>query len=375
MTRPLLIRFVSIIGASVSYYLLLSVVPLYTEASGYAGAVGLTTGALMFATVGGVLVTPRVVRRYGTRGPLAVGLVLMGAPAVVLTVSGHIAWIVAVCLVRGVGFALTLVAGSALTMALVPPERRGEGLALAGLMSGVPTLAALPLGVWLAAHGGYGPVAVAAGLTALAALLSVPALPRQQPAQGKQVGLAAGFREGELVRPTAVFGATAVAAGVVVTFLPLAVPAGAAGLAAAALFLQPATATAARWFAGRHGDRHGPVRLVLPGLLLSALGTLLLALPHVPAAVLAGAALFGTGFGICQNSTLSLMYSRVRKGSYATVTAMWNFAFDAGTGIGAVGFGLAAGPLGYPLSFACTAALMLVAVLPALRDRRVPASF
>lgn len=241
-------------------------------------------------------------------------------------------------------------------------------------MSGVPTLAALPLGVWLTAHVGYGPVSAAGGLVALAAILTVPALPYRDAAEGKQLGLITGFRTGHLVRPAVVFAATALAAGIIVTFLPLAVPSASTGLVAVALFVQPTASTAARWAAGRHGDRHGTARLVLPGLLASALGTLMLTLTHNPIAVVAGVAVFGIGFGIAQNATLSLMYSRVPSGSYGTVSAMWNFAYDAGMGAGAVGFGLLAGGTGYSLAFACTAALMLTALAPALRDRATAAA-
>ncbi|MER7177785.1 MFS transporter, partial [Streptomyces mesophilus] len=216
---------------------------------------------------------------------------------------------------------------------------------------------------------GYVPVSVAAGVVALAAILTVPALPRQEPAGDRRIGLLAGFRTGRLLRPTLVFGASALATGVIVTFLPLAVPAASTGLVAVALFLHPATSTAARWLAGRHGDRYGPQRLVLPGLLLSVLGTGLLALPHSPVAVVLGVTVFGAGFGIAQNATLSLMYARVPSEGYATVIALWNFAYDAGMGVGAVGFGLLAAGIGYPLSFVCTAALMLTALVPALRDR------
>ncbi|WP_251057360.1 hypothetical protein [Streptomyces sp. ISL-94] len=72
------------------------------------------------------------------------------------------AWVLAVCFLRGLGFALTVVAGGALTASLIPAERRGEGLALMGIMSGVPSLLGLPLGVWPASEVGYAPVAVAA---------------------------------------------------------------------------------------------------------------------------------------------------------------------------------------------------------------------
>src|SRR4051794_25005545 len=152
LTKALALRFVTVIGASANFFLLLSVVPLYATASSGAGgdAAGLATSALMLATVIGELAAPRLVARYGHRAVLAGGLALLGAPALVLTASGSLAWIVVICLVRGLGFALTIVAGAALTVSLIPEERRGEGLALAGIVSGVPSLVALPLGVWLA---------------------------------------------------------------------------------------------------------------------------------------------------------------------------------------------------------------------------------
>ncbi|MEY9875206.1 MFS family permease [Streptacidiphilus sp. MAP12-33] len=371
VTRPLLFRFVSLLGASTSFYLLLSVVPGYAAAhsgpGGGRGAAGLATAALMLASVAGELATPALVRRLGYRTVLAAGLVLLGAPALVLTASTALWWTVTVCLLRGVGFAFTVVAGGALTAALVPAERRGEGLALVGVVGGVPSLLALPLGVWLAAHAGCTTVALIAGATPLAAVLSVPGLPDRIGARSAQgIGLAQALRTGRLARPALVFSATALAAGVAVTFLPLAVPAAGTGLVTVALFVQPAATTAARWLAGRHGDRHGPARLVLPGLLLACGGTLLMAATGMPVLVVLAVLLFGTGFGIAQNATLTLMYSRVSAADYGTVSAMWNFAYDAGMGVGALGFGRLAGLTGYPWAFAATAAIMLGALFPAL---------
>lgn len=354
------------VGASASFFLLLSVVPRYATESG----AGLATGALMLSTVLGELAAPRLVARYGYRVALIAGLTLLGAPALVLTVSDGMAWIVTVCLVRGLGFALTLVAGGALTASLIPAERRGEGLALVGVVSGVPSLIALPLGVWLAAHAGYGPVAVAAGVAALAAIVAVPGLPDREPTSGKPVGVLAGLRTGGLMRPGAVFATTALAAGIVVTFLPLAVPAAYGTVVAVALFVQPAASTAARWAAGRYGDRHGPARLLVPGLVLSAGGLSITAVTGSPVAVLVGVAVFGTGFGIAQNATLTLMYARVPATGYGTVTALWNIAYDGGMGVGAAGFGVLAGVTGYPSALAVTAVLMLVALIPASRDAR-----
>jgi predicted MFS family arabinose efflux permease len=229
--------------------------------------------------------------------------------------------------------------------------------------------------VWLAGRVGYTPVALAGGVLALAVVVVVPGLPGREPAAGpaaeRPVGVMAGFRTASLARPALVFATTALGAGIVVTFLPLAVPARYSGLVATALFVQPAASTLARWFAGRIGDRRGAAGLVLPGLLLSAAGILLTALTGSPDAVLCGVALFGVGFGVAQNSTLSLMYARVPASGYGTVSALWNFGYDAGMGVGAVGFGAVAAWTGYPAAFAATAALMLAALVPALRDRSV----
>jgi MFS family permease len=180
----------------------------------------------------------------------------------------------------------------------------------------------------------------------------------------------AGMRTPELARPCAVFSATTMAAGIVVTFLPLAATRATAGLVALALLIQPAVSTVARWLAGRYGDRHGTAGLIIPGVAVSAAGVLMLALTTTPAAVIGGAVVFGAGFGVAQNATLSLMYARVPESGYGTVSALWNLAYDAGMGVGAAGFGAVAVQAGYPASFALTAALMLAALAPALRDRR-----
>lgn len=82
-----------------------------------------------------------------------------------------------------------------------------------------------------------------------------------------------------------------------------------------------------------------------------------------------GAAVFGVGFGITQSATITLMYSRVPASGYGTVSALWNVAYDAGMGIGAVGFGAVAGLTGYPWAFVLTALLMLAALVPAWWDR------
>lgn len=381
VTRPLLLRFVSIIGASASFYLPLSVVPLYATSSGSDAAAGFATGSLLFATVAVELLTPRLIAAAGYRLALSLGLLALGLPALALLAAPDLALIVAVNIVRGAGFAVVTVAGGALTASMIPRERRGEGLALAGVVSGVPALACLPLGVWAALRWGFGPVFVATAAAALLALAAVPGLPDRRPAGdapaadpgrragGGPAGVLRALRSPSLTRPAALFSASTMAVGVLVTFLPLATAGRSVAVASMALFAQPAAATLARMAVGRLGDRYGHARLLTPGILLSVAGMASIAATHVPALVIGGAAVFGAGFGLLQNATLALMYARSARGGYDAVSAVWNAAYDAGMGAGAIGMGLVVRPFGYPVTFLLTAALVSSSLILARRER------
>ncbi|MBT2213415.1 MFS transporter [Actinomadura sp. NEAU-AAG7] len=364
VSRPLALLFVSTFCATTSFHLLFSVVPMYA-ASGGAGdggngvAAGLATGALMLSTVAAELVTPGLVLRYGPRRVLAVGLVLLGPPALALPASAGLPTVLTVSLVRGLGFAVMVVVTGALVASLVPAERRAEGLGVSGIVVGVPAVCALPLGVWLAGHVGYTCVFAAGAVAALAALpplLALPGRPSGGEAREEVFGMLAGLRSPVLRRMGIVFAAAAMGAGIVVTFLPTAV----GGVAAAALLVQAAAATLSRWWAGRVGDRHGSRRLLVPGLLAAGTGMAGLAATDSPALVVAAMALFGAGFGVMQNASLAVMYDQVPLSGYGTVSAVWNLAFDGGMGVGGTGFGLVAAQTGYPPAFLLTGVLMLL---------------
>src|SRR3954447_18176053 len=370
VSRALLVRFVSIVGSADGFYLPLSVVPLVAAESGSPGCAGLATVALLVATVVCELVTPRLVAVTGYRWALGLGLTLLGAPTLVLALSSAPVVVLAVSVLRGAGFAVCVTAGGAVTASLIPAERRGEGLALVGLIGGVPGMLALPAGLWAAARWGLGPVFVATAVVTLLALVSVPGLPARGPADRGAArshgGVLAGLRDHAVRRPAVVFASSTAAVGVLVTFLPLAVRGAHAWVAAVALLAQPAASTAARWWAGRVGDRRGQTGLLLPGLLLAAAGMLGVALTSAPAAVVGGALVFGAGFGILQNATLSLMYARA-EGSEDVVSAIWNAAYDLGMAAGALVAGLVVVHAGYAATFALSALVMVPAMAAARR--------
>jgi len=378
VSGPLALVFLTESCVLTSFYLLLSVTPMYAAAvgAGSTGA-GLVTGVLLLGTVAAELAAPILMRRYGYWAMLLTGTVLLGVPALALLAGDSLTVIVTVSIVRGFGFGLCTVMTGALTAALLPPERRGEGLGLFGIVATAPGIIALPAGVWLADHVG---MATVVGLTAATALVPLVVFPwlsggaDRRPAQAaradnqKTDGLLDGLRQAGQLRPFLIFATSTVAAGVVVSFLPLA--AGVSGnVAAAGLLAQALTATIGRWWAGRRGDRSGHARLLVPALAIASAGMVTMIWLASPAAVIAGMCLFGMGFGICQNATFALMINRMPLSGVGTASALWNLAYDAGYGAGPALFGLVVNHTGYPAAFALTAVLMLAAVPVARRER------
>jgi predicted MFS family arabinose efflux permease len=373
VSGPLAWVFLSSFAAMTSFELMLSVTPMYAAAAGGGSAgAGLVTGVLLLGTVGAELTATPLMRRYRHRTLLMVAAALMGIPALALLAGAPLPVIEAVSVVRGFGFGLCTVVMATLTALLLPPERRGEGLGLSGVVDSLPGVVALPAGVWLADRYGFAVVVLLTAVTGLAPVAAFRWLPgTADPRRSEgpaETGLLAGLRRDGELRLALIFGATTVAGGVVVSFLPLAAGVS-AGVAALGLLVQALTATAGRWWAGRRGDRHGHAGLLIPGLTIAAAGMVALIWLRSPAAVLAGMALFGTGFGIIQNATLVLMIDRMPAAGLGTASALWNLAYDAGYGAGPVVFGLFAGHTGYPAAFALTG-LLILAAMPAGRRAR-----
>lgn len=360
------------------YALLLPVVPLWASTGGAAefGA-GSTTGMLMLSTVGTQLGVPWLLRRFGHRAVLAAGMVLLGAPSLLYALGANLPLLLGVSLVRGVGFGLLTVAGSALIAELVPAGELGRASARYGLAVGLPQLVLLPAGVAVAEVVGFGPLFVLAGVLPLVALLAVPWIrppPRPEavageagPARWRAVRAAAG--------PWLAMLACSVAQGGLITFLPLAVP-GSRLLVPAALLATTAGALLGRLAAGELTDRYAMAGRLLPvGVGATALGMLAEVLATGSGvAVLAGAALVGLGFGVVQNASLVVMFAAAGAAgsggpNYGAASAAWNIAYDTGTGVGATGLGAVAQPFGFEAAFG-TSALLLAGTLPVVLRRQ-----
>jgi len=373
LSVPLVATFGAEFTSLTSFFLLLSVMPMLAAAAGASSSgAGMITGSLLLGTVAAEAAAAAAISRFGYRIVLAAGAVLLGGPALAMLAPESQEVMVSVSLARGFGFGLCGVATGALTAKLLPPERRGEGLGLLGIVCGIPAIVALPAGIWLAGHhlaAAAAAMAATAGLLPLVAIRWLPGGREARPAGRTRRIPGARKMAGAALRLSLIFAAATVAAGVLDSFLPLVkgIP---GNLSSTALLVQAIVATLTRWQAGKHGDRYGHARLLIPALAAAALGMAAMIVLGSPAAIFAGMVLFGAGFGVIENATFALLIERLPE---AKASALWNFAYDAGYGAGPAVFGLICVRTGYPAAFALTSALILAAVPVAWRERNAAA--
>ncbi|MFF2368401.1 MFS transporter [Streptomyces sp. NPDC058122] len=356
-------------GGFASFNVLLSAMPAYAVRSGAGpSGAGSLTAVLMTATLGVQPLTPVLFARLGRRLSLALSGALLALPCLALPAVSTFTALTGLAVVRGLGFGIFVVAGVTFIAELFPSGERGRAIGWYGAVVGVAGVLGAPAGIALARQEAYAlTFALAAGAAALVLVgsLGLPRGPAPDRAAGPRARRARTPRGTVTsLRPMAgllvVEIASTTAYGVVFTFLPLT-----ASAAPEALFAAQASTVLFRLVAGRFIDRYGGRRVLAPAVVTTVLGTAAGAASHQQALLLAGAVLFGAGFGATQSATLVLIMQTAgdTPAGLALAGVAWNIAFDAGTGAGS----LVGGPLlslgGPSALFPVTAAVLAVCLL------------
>ncbi|GAA1096995.1 MFS transporter [Nocardiopsis metallicus] len=376
----------------------LPLVPLWASRGG-AGefGAGATTAAFMLTTVITQLAMPWLLDHAGGyRWAFPVGSLIMGLPMPLFALTTDLGPLVAVSAVRGVGFGMVTVAGTALAARLVAKEQVGRATGYYGLAVGLPQIVILPGGValalsigfdtafWLTGICGVLAAALASGIWFADGGRNRAALRGAGPEAGKGTAEAPSAPRGlpllsALAAPLIIMLVVSSAASAVVTFLAIPFEQ-AAWLVSALLAAYALMLVTGRWTAGVLYDRYRRTVLLLPGTLAAVAGTGLLTAglwangdgspgAGVALLVLGGTALFGLGFGAVQNEAVTVMLERAGPTGYGRASAWWNIGYDAGTGAGAIGLGLVIQLMGYGPAFAIVA-VSLAAVLPLALRRK-----
>lgn len=347
-----------------------------------AGA-GLVNGVVLLFTVLTQPVIPALLRRVGWGPVLATGVGLMGTPSLAHLLTDALAPTLALSAVRGLGFGVLTVTGSAAVAELVDPRRRGAAVGAYGLAIALPLVAVLPVAPWLAEEVSF---AVVFGLGALP-LLGIPGAlalgrhfhqraasePAATPSSTSVVAPTGRLRGiAPLIPPMLLLLGITLPGGAVLTFAPQLVDD--PGLVVLLLVALNATAALARWRIGSFADIKGPGAFVPPLVVLGTLGMAGVALAvhwTSPVLLVVSGAVLGIAYGGLQNLTLLLSFAAVERGRYGTASAVWNIGFDLGTALGSVLIGAIAAGADFTVALLVAAGITLATLPLTLVGRRI----
>lgn len=359
------------------FAVLMPVAPLWAVRGGAdEGGAGLVNGVLLLVTVLTQFTVPGLLRRFGWGPVLAVGLVLLGAPALGLMLSDALPAILGLSAFRGMGFGILTVTGSAAVAELSEPHTRGAAVGAYGLSVAGSQVVLLPLGSWVAETVGFTVVFAVAALpllgvpAALALGRALSAMP--EPETTDDAGGPSTPRVAlTLLRPMILLVGVTLAGGAVLTFGPQMVTDPVVVIAALALMELMAAIT--RWGIGGIADRYGAERFVAPFVLLTMIGVSAIAWAvheqSVPV-LLIGSFLLGSAYGALQNLTLVISFAAVTRRHIGLASAIWNVGFDLGSALGSVVVGAIAVRAGFPPALLAAAAFALLTLPLALRRGR-----
>lgn len=386
------------------FAVLLPVAPMHVVAlGGDTFLAGLVNAVLMATTVLTQLVVERVRSRIGWSIVLALGCLFLGLPAFVEILASRPWHVIALAAVRGIGFGIITVSAASAIAVLFTHERRGRAVGAYGLAAAAAQLVLTPLAPWIAETAGFTTALVLAALPVVGVPFGLSAggvIERRsrtvpsaavtttrgsEPRAGVEDGPSAATRVVllRLLPPIAALTVVTCSGGAIMTFAPQFSPnvTPDAALTAALLLVFTATTAVARWRAGSLADRYGARTFIVPGLGVAALGLAGMAASIAglagagsPALLVTGALLVGTSYGAMQNVTLVRAFELAGEQAKGTASTVWNVAFDAGTGVGALGIGALATGTSFAFSFVLLAGLCSIVgaalLVSARRDTR-----
>lgn len=327
------------------------IMPLWIQAhEGSAALVGVV--AFAFSITSFVLrpFIGRTVDAWSARGVLGLSTLVLGLAGLGYFVY-HVALLLAVRAVHGVGWAGYNTGLNTLLARVAPAARRGEAVGYMATAQGIAMAVVPAAALWLLGGIGFTGIFLLSAAAGGLATLCVVLMPRQpRTAAPPHAGrFWHGLVERTALLPSALQFLTMLPQSPSMTFVPLyATFRGIAVEALPAYFLgYGISSVATRVFFGRWSDRVGRGWTLAVGAAISAVGLLLLAQATEIVVLTAGGVLIGFASAANSPATMALAIDRSREERRGAAMATFSMAFQLADGGGALLFGLLIGAAGY----------------------------
>lgn len=355
-TEPLWTRdFVMICLANLAIFLgfqvVMPTIPLYVaQLGGSESIVGVVAGVF---TISAVVTRPLAgwaLDSYGRKPIFLLGLTVMAATTLAYDWVSAVGLLLLLRLIHGFGWGAGSTASGTIASDVVPKSRLGEGMGYFGLAATLSMAVAPAVGLYVIDRYDFTTLFyLSTGLTLIALAISSvirTANVRQPSQEAKPKGLA-GIFEREAYRPSMVIFFVTITYGALVTFIAL--YAAQRGIANVGIFftVYAVVLSVTRPVLGMVLDRKGYDVVVIPGLVLLAMGLVALGMAQNLTMFLVAAVLYGAGFGAVHPSMQAMTVRNVPLHRRGAANGTFFSAFDLGIGVGAVICGAVVEMVGY----------------------------
>ncbi|RLQ90840.1 MFS transporter [Planomicrobium sp. Y74] len=335
------------------FYALLTFVPLYVieDLNGTVAEGGMATSVFLVSAILMRLAAGMILDKFGNKEVLVFSVLMFTVSTILYIFIGTFASLLFLRFFHGIWFSLVTTVAGAIAADIIPPERRGEGMGYYAIAMNLAVVAgpfiALTLQPLVSSQTIFiifGAIMVIGFICAL--MVQVQKIPKET-APARKLALS-NFLETKSMPIASVGFLISFAYASIITFISI--YADALGLLQTASFFFVVYAVAmllVRPFTGRLFDAKGPDYVIMPSIIVFAIGLWTLSYTASSWMLLLSGALIGLGYGTLLPSfqTLAIEAADKHRSGYATGTF---FAFyDTGIAIGAVALGVMASALGY----------------------------
>ncbi|AYC28530.1 MFS transporter [Paenisporosarcina cavernae] len=337
------------------FYLLLTMLPLYADHALHASApqIGLV---LTLFFVGAIAVRPfagKWVTRYSQKTLLLLSSFVYLLAALMYPVATHITALLILRVVHGVSFGVLTTVMGTVAAEILPVNRRGEGFSYFSLAMGIGMVFGPYLALTLANHSAYMEtfllsIGLSVILLPIAFMIRIPIIERNLVPK-----MSTKFNWKEIIDPRTVklvipIFLLALAYSGITTYLPLFAAEMKLVTAASYFFLVYASAMLLfRPFTGKWSDLYGAKVIIVPSMVLFAIGLVVLFSAHASWSLILSGAIIGLGFGSITPIFQAQLIDSVEREKSGMANSLFFNSMDMGMAIGAFALGILASEWGY----------------------------
>ncbi|WP_040286455.1 MFS transporter [Sporosarcina koreensis] len=367
--------FISIINfflMLVMYMLMVTMAPYAVDEYGASASMaGLVSGIFIIGTLLARLGTGRVIESVGSRKILLIGMMLSVIAVGLYFTATNLVLLMIIRFIHGMGLGIASTATGTMIAQIIPPMRRGEGIGYFSMSTVLATAIGPFFGIYLSQHVEFKwlfAFALGLGIIGLFMFFFVERRPEEEGHEVVEDENAPKGIANYIEKRAIPIGIITLLAGVgysgVLSFLSFFAKEANLVNAASFFFLVYALAIlVSRPFSGKLLDRKGGTFVVLPSLVLFAVGLFVLSGTTSGIVLLIAGAIIGLGFGNFQSCAQAIALIGVPIKRIGIATSTFYIFLDFGFGFGPYFLGGIATSYGYRDLYLVLAGLIVVALV------------